>query len=225
MLTLHLHDTEVRIQQLAPNRLVIGGWTGRDSARVAVHIAELKELGVAPPSRTPIFYLGSLSRVTRATSIEVLGPHTSGEAEFVLLQYRGKVWVGIGSDHTDRRLETYGVALSKQICDKPIGADFWLYDAVAPHCDQLRLRSHATISGKRELYQDGTVAQILPPEKLISLYAGAANLPEGTLMFCGTLTAIDGIRPADRFECELDDPVLARRITCGYDVIVLPIES
>src|SRR5262249_19325382 len=140
-------------------------------------------------------------------------------------QYRGKVWVGIGSDHTDRRLETYGVALSKQICDKPIGADFWLYDAVAPHWDQLRLRSHATISGKRELYQDGTVAQILPPEKLISLYAGAANLPEGTLMFCGTLTAIDGIRPADRFECELDDPVLARRITCGYDVIVLPIES
>src|SRR5215831_14342901 len=51
MLTLHLHDTEVRIQQLAPNRLVIGGWTGRDSARVAFHIAELKELGVAPPSR------------------------------------------------------------------------------------------------------------------------------------------------------------------------------
>jgi hypothetical protein len=44
-------------------------------------------------------------------------------------------------------------------------------------------------------------------------------------MFCGTLTAIGGIRPASRFECELIDPVLQRTIRCGYDINVLPIVS
>jgi hypothetical protein len=225
MLILRFHDTQTREQIVAPNRLIIAGWTGRDAAAVAHHIAELKELGVKPPSRTPIFYAGSLSRLASAPRIEVLGPHTSGEAEFLLLQHGGTLWVGIGSDHTDRDLETYGVAASKQICDKPLGTEFWRYDAVAPHWDQLKLRSYATISGKRELYQDGTVAQMLPPEKLLSLYDDAAELPEGTLMFCGTLAAIGGIRAADRFECELEDPVLRRSIACGYDVTALPILS
>lgn len=225
MLTLKFHDTETRRENVTLNRLIIAGWTGRDAAAVAHHIAELKELGVKPPSRTPIFYAGSMSRVTCAPRIEALGAQTSGEAEFLLLQHNGTLWVGIGSDHTDRDLETYGVAASKQICDKPIGMEFWRYDAVAPHWDQLKLRAYATISGKRELYQDGTLAKMLPPEKLLSLYDNTAKLPEGTLMFCGTLAAIGGIRPADRFECELEDPVLGRRISCNYDITALPILS
>lgn len=225
MLSLRFHDTKTREQSVTPNRLIIAGWTGRDAAAVAHHIAELKALGVKPPSRTPIFYAGSVSRVACVTSIEALGPQTSGEAEFLLLQHEGTLWVGIGSDHTDRDLETYGVAASKQICDKPIGADFWRYEEVAAHWDQLKLRSYATIAGKRELYQDGSVAQMLSPQKLISLYDGAGNLPEGTLMFCGTLAALGGIRPADRFECELEDPVLKRRIACSYDITALPILS
>jgi len=225
MLDLTFHDTAPRNERVTPSRLVVAGWTGRDAAAVAHHIEELKALGVPPPSRTPIFYLGSLSRVTCAGAIEVLGGDTSGEAEFVLLQHKGVLWVGIGSDHTDRKLETYGVAASKQICDKPIGTEFWRYDAVASHWDQLQLRSYATIGGKRELYQDGPVARMLSPATLLSLYNDGGALPEGTVMFCGTLAAIGGIRPADRFECELIDPVLQRSIRCSYDINVLPIVS
>jgi hypothetical protein len=225
MLQLTFHDTAPRTEPFTPSKLVVAGWTGRDAAAVTHHIEELKALGVSPPSRTPIFYLGSLSRVTCADAIEVLGGDTSGEAEFVLLQHKGALWVGIGSDHTDRKLETYGVAASKQICDKPIGAEFWRYDAVAAHWDQLKLRSYATIDGKRELYQDGSVAQMLSPASLLSLYNDNGVLPDGTLMFCGTLAAIGGIRPASRFECELIDPVLQRTIRCGYDINVLPIVS
>ncbi len=225
MLDLRLHDTELRNEIAAPTKLVVAGWTGRDAAAVAHHIEELKALGVPPPSRTPIFYLGSLSRVTCAGAIEVLGGDTSGEAEFVLLQHKGTLWVGIGSDHTDRKLETYGVAASKQICDKPIGTEFWRYDAVAPHWDQLQLRAYATIGGKRELYQDGPVSRMLSPAALLSLYNDSGILPDGTLMFCGTLAAIGGIRPAGRFECELTDPVLRRTIRCGYDITVLPTVS
>lgn len=222
---LQFHDVQTSRQDVAPARLIVAGWTGRDAAAVAHHIDELKALGVEPPSRTPVFYASSVSRLTCATNIEVLGPRTSGEAEFLLLQFAGVLWVGVGSDHTDRDLEAYGVAASKQICDKPIGADFWRHDAISGHWDQLRLRSYATIAGKRELYQDGSVAQMLSPQELISLYDGAEALPDGALMFCGTLAALGGIHPADRFECELEDPVLERRITCSYDITTLPILS
>jgi hypothetical protein len=43
------------------------------------------------------------------------------------------------------------------------------------------------------------------------------------LMFGGTLGAIGGIRPAQRFEMELFDPATGRSITHGYDVAPLPV--
>ena len=223
MLTLTLQKESPEQQRLTLRQVIVAGWTGRDAKAVAHHIEELKALGVKPPSQTPLFYRCSVSRVTQATSIEVLGPGTSGEAEFLLLKHAGALWVGVGSDHTDRDLESYGVAASKQICDKPIGSEFWRYDDLAPHWDQLRLRAYAVNSGKRELYQDGTLAAMLPPADLMSRYGGNSDLPDDTLMFCGTLAAIGGIRPAERFECELEDPVLKRRIGCGYDIVTQPI--
>jgi hypothetical protein len=42
-------------------------------------------------------------------------------------------------------------------------------------------------------------------------------------MFGGTFAAIGGIRSANRFEFELEDPVLKRSIRHGYDVIELPV--
>ena len=59
------------------------------------------------------------------------------------------------------------------------------------------------------------------PEDLIARYG--APLATGTIMFCGTLGAKGGIRPAARFEMELDDPVLKRRMTHSYDVVDLPV--
>jgi hypothetical protein len=39
------------------------------------------------------------------------------------------------------------------------------------------------------------------------------------------LGAIGGIRPALRFEMELEDPVLGRMMRHGYDIDVLPVVS
>lgn len=41
-------------------------------------------------------------------------------------------------------------------------------------------------------------------------------------MFCGTLAAQGGIRPAQRFELEIEDPVRGLRIRHAYDVVSLP---
>jgi len=74
----------------------------------------------------------SASRLTTDETIEAVGESSGGEVEFVLLQHAGKLWVGTGSDHTDREVEKFGVTVSKQMCDKPIAPVFWAYDDVAP---------------------------------------------------------------------------------------------
>ncbi len=203
--------------------VIIAGWTGRNQEALEKHIKELEELGVKRPSSTPIFYRASSARLTMASSIQALGMASSGEAEVVLLKLDGRLWVGVGSDHTDRELEAVGVAISKQLCDKPVGATFWAYDEVADHWDSLILRSYITEAGEVSLYQEGPVASMLTPGELIRGYTGGDELPEGSVMFCGTLAAKGNIRPAEKFYFELDDPVLGRKIHHEYAIEYLPV--
>lgn len=203
---------------------IIAGWTGRDKAAMEKHIAELEAIGVARPASTPIYYRVSAARITTASEIEVSGNDSSGEAEFFVTAIDGRLWVGAGSDHTDRKVETIGVTISKQMCDKPVSADLWPLDEVARHWEQLQLRSYIEEGGKKTLYQEGSVASMLDPLELIAGYTGGGGrLAEGALMFCGTLAAQGGIRPAPRFIFELEDPVLGRRIGHAYDILCLPV--
>ena len=212
---------------------IVAGWTGRDPAAVEKHIKELEALGVKRPATTPIFYRVSASRLTTSTEIEAVGTHSGGEVEFVLLQHDGRMWVGAGSDHTDRQVESYAVTVSKQMGDKPVAPVFWAFDEVASHWDQLKLRAHVNEHGERKIYQEGPVTAMLAPLDLIgrcpvpSLLGsrgkeGSGQLPESTLMFCGTLAARGGVRPTERFEFEIEDPVLGRSIAHAYSVRVLP---
>jgi hypothetical protein len=224
VVALVFHDESGAVRRTVQiNHLVIAGWTGRDKAAVEKHIAELEAIGVKRPATTPIFYRASAARVTTDDSIEALGNASSGEAEFVLLQHEGRLWVGGGSDHTDREVEKYGICVSKQMCDKPIAKDFWAYDEIAPHWDELILRAHIAEGGERKLYQQGHVTALLDPPALVELFAGKGALAEGTLMFCGTLAAHGGVRAAAIFEFELEDPVLGRKISHRYRTKALPI--
>lgn len=203
---------------------VIAGWTGRDPVARDKHIAELEAIGIARPATTPIYYRVAAARLTMADAIEVSGAESSGEVEFVLFGAGDRLLVGVGSDHTDRKVERYGVTVSKQMCDKPIAPRLWDYAEVADHWDQIVLRAHAVIKGERVLYQEGTLKGMLPVAELIAKgFGGADSLPQGTAMFGGTLAAKGGIRPGTRFEFEIEDPVLKRSIRHGYDVKALPI--
>jgi hypothetical protein len=214
-----------RRTEVAIDDAIIAGWTGRDAAAVEKHIRELEALGVKRPASTPIFYRVGAARLTTGTEIEAVGTTSGGEVEFVLLQHDGRLWVGAGSDHTDREVEAYGVTVSKQMCDKPLAPVFWAFDEVAPHWDQLTLRAHVLEKGERKLYQEGSVTAMLAPLDLIGrcVGSGSATLPENTIMYCGTLAARGGVRPTPRFEYEIEDPVLRRSIAHGYAVRILPI--
>jgi hypothetical protein len=205
--------------------LVIAGWTGRDVAALNHHIEELKAIGVQPPSRVPIYYRAAAQMLTQSDSIQVLGDDSSGEVEPVLIGAADRLWVTVGADHTDRKVESYGIAISKQMCAKPIGRVAWRFEEVEAHWDKLVLRSFIPEGGKRVLYQEGPLAKIRDPRELIFGWQDNKRLPMGTVMFCGTMPAIGTIRPSSRFEMELDDPVLGRKISHAYDVQALPLIS
>lgn len=206
----------------AIHHLALAGWAGRDSAAVEAHIRELAELGVPRPSRTPIFYRAAASLVTTAELIDVVGPDTSGEVEFVLVMLDDGLWVGLGSDHTDRGIERTSVAHSKQLCAKVVAPTLWRYADVAPHWDRLVLRSWVQRGGGLEPYQENTVAAILPPEQLIAMCEPLGELAVGAALFSGTIATLATVGPADAFEMELDDPVLGRRLQHRYRIITLP---
>jgi hypothetical protein len=210
---------------LAIDQAVIAGWTGRDPVARDKHIAELEAIGIARPASTPIYYRVSARRLTTADVIEVCGEDSSGEVEFVLIGWQGRTFVGLGSDHTDRKVETYSVTVSKQMCDKPMAPELWELEDVIDHWDRMILRAHAWIDGSRVLYQEGTLDAMLPVKELIERGFDGKGLPDGCAMFGGTFAAKGGIRPASRFEFELEDPVLKRSLRHAYDVIVLPVRG
>jgi hypothetical protein len=211
-----------RYEGVAVETLVIAGWTGRDQEALEKHIRELEDLGVARPKTTPIFYRVAASLLTAGDDIQVSGTSTSGEAETVVFRLDDGLWLGLGSDHTDRKAETIGVSLSKQLCAKPVAGEAWRFDDIRAHWDRLVLRSWAWIGGERQPYQEGAVAVMRNPEELIARYGG---LQPGAAMFCGTLAVHGGIRSADAFEIELEDPVLSRSIRHKYRITPLPVEG
>jgi len=217
--------SERELDVAAIKRLVIAGWTGRNVAALEAHIRELEAIGVKRPKTVPIFYRVACSTLTTATFIEVMADKSSGEVEFVLFALEDGLWLGVGSDHTDRKAETIGVTLSKQLCAKPVGLTLWRYDEVKPHWDKLMLRSFVPDGGKRRLYQEGPVTNMRSPEELIKLYTGGDKLAPGTAMFCGTFAVHGDISYSGTFDMELEDPVLGRKLTHGYKIVSLPDEG
>ena len=216
-LAVRLHDIDgARPALITVRALTMAGWSGRDATAVQAHIGELAEIGVKPPATTPIAYRVAAARLTTAARIEVVGDGTSGEAEFVLLRHEDRLWVGAGSDHTDRALEEHGITWSKQVCDKPICPDFWPLAEVAGHWDRL----HLTAEADGTPYQAATLASLLPPDALLKKLGA---LEEGDVLFGGTVPVIGGVRPAVRFAFALTDPIRGRALRHAYAVEALPI--
>jgi hypothetical protein len=213
-------EHEVNIESL-----VIAGWTGRDANAVRAHIHELEQIGVAPPPRTPMFYRVAADNLTTSRVIEVAGETSSGEAEVVLISAGAGLWVGLGSDHTDRSLEKQCVTLSKQICAKPLATSVWPLAEVLDHWEELELSSSVSLDGEEIPYQQGLMAALHDPLSLAEAYCGARELPPGTAMYCGTLPAEGGVRFATRMALQLHDPVLGRTLRHSFSLTPLPVHS
>ena len=144
--------------------LVIAGWSGRDREMVEKHIQELEAIGVLRPRSTPVFYRVGVNLLSTTTKHDVVGTASSGEAEVVLISMLDGVFVGVGSDHTDRQVETYNIVVAKQMCPKPISQELWPLSQLMHHWDQLELRSWVTDGGQNRLYQEGRMAAACLPQ-------------------------------------------------------------
>jgi len=202
---------------------ILCGYTGRDQEAVKRHIEELKKEGVKPPPSVPTFYPKPPQGVVLDEVMHVQGRETSGEIEYVLLVQQQGLLVGLGSDHTDRELERLDILKSKQVCPTILSRSLWNYEEIKDHWDRIEIRSWATKEGEKVLYQESTLATILPAEELIHLVQQKVRGSlEGIPIYSGTLPLkTEGIIFADHFEGELYDPILKRKLLLSYAIHTL----
>lgn len=183
-MVLHVLGTREQIE-LAPDRLIVAGYTARDVAAVEHHIAELAAIGVPRPATVPAFYDLDPALLTTDGVVEVDASTTSGEVEPVVIRHGGRFYLGVGSDHTDRDLERADIARSKAACPKPIGHQVVELGPDLSSVDWDELVADSSVDGWP--YQKGNVGTLRHPADLLDhlpddLDAGSGDL----VLFCGT---------------------------------------
>lgn len=193
------------------------GSATRDPHTAVAHQREVERAGVRiafdrPPPR--IYPIAGWA-LTTASVIGAQGAHTSGEAEVVLV-VADDLYIGVGSDHTDRDLERVSIPWSKQVCPNVLGGRVWRFSDVADHWDACVLGS--TVDG--EDYQLVGVDAFLSPPDVLGVLRDRAAVPDsGLVVFCGTIASLSGELGFGReWSCWLTDPVLGRDLTVGYRV-------
>lgn len=203
------------------NRMVNAGFTGRDQEQVKHHLDELSAKGIDVPDETPLIYPVVPTALCSAPEIEVYGKESSAEVEYVLfVNQDNQVFVGIGSDHTDRNLEEHDIPRAKQICPNMFSPVVWDLNEVSGHWDDLSMKCIVQKNQEEILYQQGSLALLMSPDELMAF---VSQKVKGTLknsvIFSGTVKMeTESFVYADNVWVELNDPVLNRSIQFSYAV-------
>lgn len=195
------------------------GSATRDPAVAVPHQEEVAKEGVQIALDVPAPRIYPMPRHLVRTDEELFVhcDETSGEVEIVLL-VADRLYVGVGSDHTDRALERTSILWSKAVNANILAPVMWPWEEVAARWDQMVLRSW--VDGR--LYQDvGVNAFLTPLDMLAVLRQRVASMPERDfIVFGGTYVSVDKtLGYGKRWEFALDDPAGGRSIRHGYDVV------
>lgn len=205
------------------SRMINAGFSGRDQASVKAHILELAEEGIPGPKTTPIFFSLTCQNLKFGNVIQVNGDKTSGEVEFVIYTHGKKMYIGIGSDHTDRELEQTSMCKAKEICPNIMSEIMWDYDDIKDHWDDLEISSmvRAKMDEDDVLYQKNYLSAILHPNEIKNILKSQLIDPnfDNTIIFSGTIPVLTKSPIyAEYFRCKLHDPILKRTLTCDYEI-------
>jgi hypothetical protein len=203
------------------NRMVNAGYVGKNQGEVRRHIQELAEKGIPGPTSTPTLYPVICKALTTESVIEVYGNETSGEVEYVLLVVtEDEIYVGLGSDHTDRHLEETDIPRAKQICPNLMSRTVWPLNEVENHWDDLFLKATAVKNGEEIPYQEGRLGSLLNPSELLSFVKTKFAGPlENLVVFSGTMGMLTGeFIFAEKFSAQCIDETLNRRIEISYQI-------
>ncbi len=203
------------------NRMVNAGYVGKNQEEVRRHIEELAAKGIPGPKSIPVLFPVICSALKIDTEIEVYESKTSGEVEYVLcVVTENEVYVGLGSDHTDRHLEETDIPRSKQICPNLMSRAVWPLEEVERHWDDLLMSANVIKDGKDICYQEGRLGLLLNPAELMSFVKNKIGGPlENMIVFSGTMGMLTGeFVFGESFSAKLVDEKNNRLLEISYDV-------
>ncbi len=174
--------------EITCRNVYVVGYSGRNVESVKTHIQELEEqIGAKPPEHVPEIYPCSPEILSQNACIACKGEKTSGEVEFVIVLKDGHIYVGIGSDHTDREIERDSVLEAKHKCPKIMGQKLWDYEDLKGHWDSIEMISWQKARREDEWtdYQKGTLSLILPLETILEELKGRQMDLADSIIFWG----------------------------------------
>ncbi len=177
--------------------------------------------------------------ITNEAAIEVQGPQTSGEVEFVALVHDGEAFISVGSDHNDRSLgelwtpmlgKVFDTAKTKQMVPAVVAREAWPYEDIRDHWDEIVLRSSITVGGQRVPYQEFRLTNLLDLEYYLNRCSWLGE--DGSVLLGGSgdllssvpdnvyqgQTTLEGVVFPNDFHIEMEDSALRRAITHSYSV-------
>jgi hypothetical protein len=215
-------DGSTKKLDFMPVHIINAGYTGRNQAAVQAHIDELRAEGIPAPDKIPTYFAKFVEKMTQSEFFEVLDENDhSGEAEFVVLIDKNAFYIGVGSDHTDRKLEMIDIPKAKQVYPNTIGKDVWRLKDVADHWDKIVLRSWIKANSVKTLFQEAELNVMLDANDLIKRVKGLLTQPSninGLVIYSGTVAALFKADYSSYFEVELEDPILGRKISNKYNM-------
>jgi hypothetical protein len=203
------------------SRMINAGYVGKNQEEVRRHIEELAAKGIPGPKSIPVLFPVVCNALITDSEIEVYGSETSGEVEYVLcVVTEDEVYVGLGSDHTDRHLEETDIPRAKQICPNLMSRTVWPLEEVEPHWDDLLMSANVLKDGKDILYQEGRLELLLNPAELMSFVKSKIGGPlENLIIFSGTMGMLTGeFVFGESFSAKLVDEKINRCLELSYDV-------
>lgn len=208
------------------NHACLFGWAGRNKDEVRKHAEELAEHGIRGPKNMPEHFLVSPNVITHDPEIVCIGDGTCGEIEFFFFRRNGVIYVGVGSEHTDRALEVVDMIKSKAICNKPMSRQIWKYEDVKDHWDDIQLTAwQIDEKGKKVLYQDSPCGALITLEDLLVEAEKLYDSLEDVIIWSGTIPTVKGLVYGSWFGGEMYDKILDRKLTFEYDVRVMPADK
>lgn len=207
-----------RAARLKVERMYNLGSATRKPATARVHQQEVARAGIhiAYDVPAPRIYPIGAHALTTGDEVFVHGNETSGEVEIVIA-VSDEIYVGVGSDHSDRALERVSIPWSKQVCPNVLAPVLWPFEPLRGRWDSCVLRSR--VDGR--LYQEVAVSAFLHPDDILATLRRRVNeLPSRDyLVFCGTVASLDqALGFGKTWTIELEDPTADRRIRHEYTV-------
>lgn len=208
------------------------GFTIRDPLKMQAHLDEIYRHGLTDLKidRPPIIFPISVWATITDSEATVQYERTSGEVEIVTIDDgTGELYVTVGSDVTDRELETSNLAgqrnirWSKQVAPNVVAPHVWRWQDVEQHWDEVTIHSTIVDGDRTVEYQRAGVDEFWTPAEMRHSIDGRVTPQAGAkILFSGTVVSLEEELCFGRtFTMSLRDPVLGRAIEHTYRTVVL----